>query len=82
MGGTLSVDIVYPGEARRDTKFPKLRTEPSSYYLDIVLKATNYSYDSSRFAFELYLMSPARDGYKTTKSRFIDDQYTPGNNLK
>lgn len=73
------MDIVYPGVINRDSKFPKLRTEPSSYYLNIGLNATNYTYDSSRFAFEFYLMSPVKEGFTTTKSRFIDDQYTPGN---
>ena len=82
MSGVLSVDIVYPGMSMRDTKFPKLQTEPSSYYLNIAFQANNYTYVNPRFAFEMYLMNPGRQGFVTKKSRFIDDQYTPGKNFE
>lgn len=78
----MTVDIVYPGIAMRDTKFPKLRTEPASYYLNIALQAKNYTFANPRFAFEFYLMNPGKEGFVTTKSRFIDDQYTPGENIR
>jgi hypothetical protein len=78
LDGWLTIDIIYPGESTRDSKFPKLKTESSSYFLNIALKANNYSYANSRFAFELYIIGPGKEGFSTTKSRFIDDQYTPG----
>jgi hypothetical protein len=78
LDGLLTVDINYPGEAIRDSKFPKLKTEPSSYFLNIALKANIYSYKNSRFTFELFFIAPGKEGYSTKKTRFIDDQYTPG----
>ncbi len=80
MNGTLKIDIVYPGETKRDSKFPKLKTEPSSYFVNIALKATNVSFTKSRFAFELYLIVPAVEYPSLSTSRYIDDQYTPGRN--
>ncbi len=82
MDGSLTVNVSYPGAAVRDTKFPKLKTEPSSYFLNIALQANNYSYANSRFAFEIYFIAPGKEGFNTKKSRFIDDQYTPGRNQK
>lgn len=78
LDGLLTVDINYPGESIRDSKFPKLKTEPSSYFLNIALKANIYSYKNSRFTFELFFIAPGKEGYSTKKTRFIDDQYTPG----
>jgi len=78
LDGRLKIDILYPGEAMRDSKFPKLRTEPSSYFLNIALQANNYSFISPRFAFELYIISPAVEYPIISSSRYIDDQYTPG----
>lgn len=78
MDGWVTVDVIYPGESTRDSKFPKLKTGGSSYFLNIALKANNYSYEQSRFAYELYIIGPGKEGFTTTKTRFIDDQYTPG----
>ncbi len=63
----------------RDTKFPKLKTEPSSYFLNIALSATTLSFNSSRFAFEFYIISPSTENFNLFFTRYIDDQYTPGN---
>ena len=72
------MDVNFPGASIRDTKFPKLKTEPSSYFLNIALKANNYSYVNPRFAYELLFIGPWKEGFVTKKSRFIDGQYTPG----
>lgn len=71
---------MYPGEEMREPKFPKLKTTPKSYYINVALQANNYSLPNTRFAFELYLTFIGDGGAKMFSSRFIDDQYTPGKN--
>ncbi|CAM4772897.1 unnamed protein product [Rotaria magnacalcarata] len=78
LNGSLTVDIMYPGETVRESKFPKLRTTPKSYFLNIAFQANKFSLPKTRFAFEFYLILPGIDGSKISSSKFIDDQYTPG----
>ncbi|CAF4464611.1 unnamed protein product, partial [Rotaria socialis] len=77
LNGSLTVEIMYPGETVRESKFPKLRTTPKSYFLNIALQANKFSLPKTRFAFEFYLILPGIDGSKISSSKFIDDQYTP-----
>ncbi|CAF5010756.1 unnamed protein product, partial [Rotaria socialis] len=81
LNGSLTVEIMYPGETVRESKFPKLRTTPKSYFLNIALQANKFSLPKTRFAFEFYLILPGIDGSKISSSKFIDDQYTPGKHL-
>ncbi|CAF4458076.1 unnamed protein product [Rotaria magnacalcarata] len=81
LNGSLTVDIMYPGETVRESKFPKLRTTPKSYFLNIAFQANKFSLPKTRFAFEFYLILPGIDGSKISSSKFIDDQYTPGKQL-
>lgn len=74
----LTIDIDFPGEATRDTKFPKLRSTPTSYFLNIALKADNVTSASTRFALELYIIQLGVEGTRLSSSRYIDDQFTPG----
>lgn len=62
----------------RDTKFPKLRSTPKSYFLNIALKADNVTLSNTRFALEFYIIQLGVEGTKLSSSRYIDDQYTPG----
>ena len=64
----------------RDSKLPKLRVTPTSFFVNIALKAFNVSSSNTRFAFELFQMLPDKDGSRMSSSRYIDDQYTPGRN--
>lgn len=76
--GNLTIDINYPGSTLRDSNFPKLKVEPSSFFLDIALQASNCTFDSSRFALEFYIISHNRQPFHSVTTSFIDDQYTPG----
>ncbi|CAF4701940.1 unnamed protein product [Rotaria sp. Silwood1] len=80
LNGSLNIDVIYPGEAMRDKKSPKLKTTSKSYFLNIALQANNFSAPHTRFAFEFYLMLPGTHGLRTSSSRFIDDHFTPGRN--
>ncbi|CAF0735873.1 unnamed protein product [Adineta ricciae] len=76
--GLLTIDINYPGEDTRDTKFPKLRSSPKSYFLNIALQADNITSKNTRFAMEYYLIQLGVEGTQLSTSKYIDDQYTPG----
>ncbi|CAF1015082.1 unnamed protein product [Adineta steineri] len=78
INGLLTIDINYPGESIRDTKFPKLRSTPKSYFLNIALKADNYTSPKTRFAMEYYIIQLGVEGTQLSTSKYIDDQYTPG----
>jgi len=78
LNGTVNVSIVYPGETQRDSKFPKLKTSPKSYFINMAIQANNYSEPNIRLAIEFYLITPSDKGSEISKSRFIDDQFTPG----
>ncbi|CAF2865382.1 unnamed protein product [Rotaria sp. Silwood2] len=80
LNGSLSIDIMYPGEIMRDSKSPKLRATSKSYFLNIALQANNFSSPNTRFAFELYLIAPGPHGLRASSSRYIDDHFTPGRN--
>ena len=80
LNGSLVIDINYPGESTRDTKFPKLRSTPKSYFLNIALQADNYTLPHTRFALEFYIIQLGKEGTQLSKTRYIDDQYTPGIN--
>ena len=79
--GLLTVDISYPGETTRDSKFPKMQSTPKSYVLNLALQAENYTSAHTRFAFEFYVIQLGDEGAELVSSRFIDDQYTPGKNV-
>ena len=70
--------MIYDGEVTRDEKFPKLETKASSFFLNFVFQANNYTFSNPRIAFELLMMSPSPDGYTTKNTKYIDDHYTPG----
>ncbi len=53
-----------------------------SYFLNIALKADNIIEQSTRFAFEFYVIQYGIQGTQLTSTRYIDDQYTPGMILK
>ncbi|CAF4150808.1 unnamed protein product, partial [Rotaria sordida] len=74
----LIIDINYPGESMRDVKFLKLRSTSKSYFLNITLKANNYTLPNKRFALEFYIIELGIEGTQFSSSRYIDDQYTPG----
>ncbi|UJR26977.1 hypothetical protein I4U23_008284 [Adineta vaga] len=76
--GLLTIDVNYPGETTRDTKFPKLRSTPKSYFLNIAIQADNLTSTRTRFAMEFYLIQLGIEGTQLSTSRYIDDQYTPG----
>ncbi len=76
--GLLTIDITYPGETTRDKNFPKLRSTPKSYYINLALQANNISYAPTRFAFEFYVIQLGAEGTKLFNTKYIDDQYTPG----
>ncbi|CAF0729854.1 unnamed protein product [Didymodactylos carnosus] len=78
INGTLNVEIVYEGIKMRDKKFPKLSTTPTSYFLNIELKAAKLNSSRSRFAIELLTTGFSDHEPKISSSRYIDDQYTPG----
>ncbi|CAF1985250.1 unnamed protein product [Rotaria magnacalcarata] len=78
INGVLNVDINYPGESMRDLKFPKLHSTPKSYFLNIALKADNYTLPNTRFALEFYIIQLGIEGTHFSSSKYIDDQYTPG----
>jgi hypothetical protein len=78
LNGSLVIDINYPGESIRDTKFPKLRSTPKSYFLNIALQADNYTLPNTRFALEFYIIQLGKEGTQLSTSRYIDDQFTPG----
>ena len=78
INGSVTVDIVFPGESMRDSKFPKLQSTPKSFFLNIALQATNFPLANTRFAFELYIISFGVEGARLLTSKFIDDHYTPG----
>ncbi|CAF1019509.1 unnamed protein product [Rotaria sordida] len=78
LNGSLNIDVMYPGEAIRETKSPKLRTTSKSYFLNIALQANNFTSAKTRFAFELYLILPGVQGSQKYTSRYIDDHFTPG----
>ncbi|CAF4216055.1 unnamed protein product, partial [Rotaria sordida] len=73
----LIIDINYPGESMRDVKFLKLRSTSKSYFLNITLKANNYTLPNKRFALEFYIIELGIEGTQFSSSRYIDDQYTP-----
>ena len=77
----LTVDISYPGESTRDAKFPKMQSTPKSYFLNLALRADNYTLARTRFAFEFYVIQLRSDGSELTSSKFIDDHFTPGKHL-
>ncbi|CAF4230067.1 unnamed protein product, partial [Rotaria magnacalcarata] len=77
INGVLNVDINYPGESMRDLKFPKLHSTPKSYFLNIALKADNYTLPNTRFALEFYIIQLGIEGTHFSSSKYIDDQYTP-----
>ncbi|CAF4767526.1 unnamed protein product [Rotaria sp. Silwood2] len=62
----------------RDAKFPKLHSTSKSYFLNIALKANNYTLPNTRFALEFYIIQLGIEGTQFSSSRYIDDQYTPG----
>jgi Lysosomal transcription factor, NCU-G1 len=74
----LTIDILCPGESMRDSKFPKLQSSPTSYFLNVALRANQYNWPKARFAFEFYVISFDSRGTKMESSRYIDDHYTPG----
>ncbi|CAF0879835.1 unnamed protein product [Rotaria sordida] len=78
INGLLTIDINYPGESMRDVKFPKLCSTPKSYFLNIALKANNYTLPNTRFALEFYIIQLGIEGTQFSSSRYIDDHYTPG----
>ncbi|CAF2439514.1 unnamed protein product [Rotaria sp. Silwood2] len=78
INGLLTIDINYPGESMRDAKFPKLHSTSKSYFLNIALKANNYTLPNTRFALEFYIIQLGIEGTQFSSSRYIDDQYTPG----
>ncbi|CAF0772024.1 unnamed protein product [Adineta ricciae] len=78
INGTLTVDIVYDGTKKRDSKFPKLMTAPKSIFLNIAFQAEGFNSSKTRFAFELLQLMPGIEGTRIYSSRYIDDQYTPG----
>lgn len=78
ISGSLNLDIKYPGELTRDTNYPKLRSTPKSFYINVGLQAANISDTKTRFGLEYYLIQYGKEGYEFVSTRFIDDQYTPG----
>ncbi|CAF0906118.1 unnamed protein product [Rotaria sp. Silwood1] len=78
MNGLLTIDINYPGESMRDVNFPKLRSTSKCYFLNIALKADNYTLSNTRFALEFYIIQLGIEGTQFSSTRYIDDQYTPG----
>lgn len=74
----MTIDINYPGESTRDTKYPKLRSTEKSYFLNLELETKNISIKSTRFAFEFYMIQLGEEGMQSSSTKYIDDQYTPG----
>lgn len=62
----------------RDSKFPKLSSTPKTYFINVALKADNFSLSNTRFAFEFYIIQLGVEGTKFSSTKYIDDQYTPG----